>query len=158
MRRSVCEGFIDVTGQSVAHRPVSVCRKQITSDWHVEPKGLIIVASYLGVPRQGRPETCGCSGQVNNLVSPKTDVGRDSSVGIATVMGWTVQGSNSGGGEIFRTRPDRPWGPPSLLYNGYRVFQGVKAAGHGVDHPPHLAPRLGKSRAALLLLLWAFVA
>ena len=26
------------------------------------------------------------------------------------------------GGEIFRTRPDRPWGPPSLLYNGYRVF------------------------------------
>jgi hypothetical protein len=25
-------------------------------------------------------------------------------------------------GEIFRTCPDRPWGPPSLLYNGYRVF------------------------------------
>ena len=22
--------------------------------------------------------------------------------------GWTVRGSNSGGGEIFRTRPDRP--------------------------------------------------
>jgi hypothetical protein len=34
-----------------------------------------------------------------------------------------------GGGEIFRTRPDRPWGPPSLLYNGYRVFPGGKAAG-----------------------------
>ena len=33
------------------------------------------------------------------------------------------------GGEIFRTRPDRPWGPPSLLYNGYRVFPGGKAAG-----------------------------
>jgi len=26
------------------------------------------------------------------------------------------------GGEIFRGCPDRPWGPPSLLYNGYRVF------------------------------------
>jgi len=26
------------------------------------------------------------------------------------------------GGEIFRTLPDRPWGPPNLLYNGYRVF------------------------------------
>jgi len=25
-------------------------------------------------------------------------------------------------GEIFRTCPDRPWGPPNLLYNGYRVF------------------------------------
>ena len=30
--------------------------------------------------------------------------------------------------------PDRPWGPPSLLYNGYRVFPGVKRPGHGVDH------------------------
>ena len=44
-------------------------------------------------------------------------------------MGWTVRGSNLGGGEIFRTRPDRPWGLPSLLYNGYRVFFGGKAAG-----------------------------
>ena len=33
------------------------------------------------------------------------------------------------GGEIFRNRPDRPWGPPSLLCNGYRVFPGRKAAG-----------------------------
>jgi hypothetical protein len=43
--------------------------------------------------------------------------------------GWKVRGSNPGGGEIFRTYPDRPWDPPSLLYNGYRVFPGVKAAG-----------------------------
>jgi hypothetical protein len=41
----------------------------------------------------------------------------------------TVRGSNSGGGEIFCTRPDRPWGPPSLLYNGYRVFPGGNATG-----------------------------
>jgi hypothetical protein len=39
--------------------------------------------------------------------------------------GWMVRGSNPGGGEIFSTRPDRSWGPPSLLYNGYRG----KAAG-----------------------------
>jgi hypothetical protein len=33
--------------------------------------------------------------------------------------------------------PDRPWGPPSLLYNGYQVsFQGVKRPGQGVNHPP----------------------
>ena len=44
--------------------------------------------------------------------------------------------SNPGGGEIFRTRLDRPWGPPSLLYNGYRVFPGVRRPGRGVDHPP----------------------
>jgi hypothetical protein len=28
-----------------------------------------------------------------------------------------------------RNCPDRPWGPPSLLYNGDRVFYGGKAAG-----------------------------
>jgi hypothetical protein len=32
-------------------------------------------------------------------------------------------------GEIFRACPDRPWGPHSLLYNGYRVFPGDNAAG-----------------------------
>jgi len=33
------------------------------------------------------------------------------------------------GGEIFRTRPDRPWGPPNLSYNGYRVIPMGKVAG-----------------------------
>jgi len=42
---------------------------------------------------------------------------------------WTVRGSNPGGGEIFRTCPDWPWGPPSLLHNEYRVFTGSKVAG-----------------------------
>jgi hypothetical protein len=39
----------------------------------------------------------------------------------------TVRRSNPSGGAIFRTCPDRPWGPPSVLYNGYRVFAGGKA-------------------------------
>ena len=55
--------------------------------------------------------------------------GRDSSVGIVTATGWTVRGSNPDGGEIFRTRPERPWGQPNLLYNKYRVIPGGKAAG-----------------------------
>jgi hypothetical protein len=42
---------------------------------------------------------------------------------------WTVRGSNPDGGEIFRTHPHRPWGPPSLLYNGHRVFPKGKTAG-----------------------------
>jgi hypothetical protein len=33
------------------------------------------------------------------------------------------------GGDIFLTRPDRLWGPPSLLYNENRVFAGGKSAG-----------------------------
>ena len=41
------------------------------------------------------------------------------------------------GDEILRAPPDRPWGPPNLLYNGYRLsFQGVRRPGRGVDHPP----------------------
>jgi hypothetical protein len=36
-------------------------------------------------------------------------------------------GSNPGGGDIFCTCPDRPWVPPSLLYNGYRIFPGAEA-------------------------------
>jgi len=40
--------------------------------------------------------------------------------------------------------PSRPTlGPPSLLYNGYRVFPGGKAAG-AWRWPPNLAPRLRK--------------
>jgi hypothetical protein len=46
---------------------------------------------------------------------------------LATV--WMVRRWNPGGGEIFRARPDRPWGPPSLLYIEYQVFPGGKAAG-----------------------------
>ena len=54
--------------------------------------------------------------------------GRDSSVGTATRYWLVGPGIESRWGEIFRTRPDRAWGPPSLLYNGYRVFPGGKAA------------------------------
>ena len=60
------------------------------------------------------------------------------------------------GGEIFRTCPDQPWGPPSLLYNGYRVFPGIKS-GRGVTLTPHplLVPWPRKSRAIPLLHIWA---
>jgi hypothetical protein len=45
---------------------------------------------------------------------------------IATFYGLDVPGIESRWGEIFRTCPDRPWGPPSSLYNGYWVFSGSK--------------------------------
>ena len=42
------------------------------------------------------------------------------------------------GGEIFRVSPNRFWGPPILLQNGYCVyFSGVKAAGAWPWLPPH---------------------
>jgi len=46
-------------------------------------------------------------------------------------------GSNPGRGEIFCTCPDWPWGPPSLLYNGYQVFLGDKERlGRDADPSP----------------------
>jgi hypothetical protein len=56
-------------------------------------------------------------------------VGWDCSVGIATRYGVDGRGSYPSGVEIFCIRRERSWGPPSLLYNGYRVFPGGKAAG-----------------------------
>jgi hypothetical protein len=51
--------------------------------------------------------------------------------------GWKVRGSNPGGSEIFRTCPDRLWGPPSLLYNGHRLFPGGrKRPGRDADPSP----------------------
>ena len=52
-------------------------------------------------------------------------------------MSWTVRGSNPGGGEISRTRPNRSWGPPTLLYNRLRVsFLKLKRSGCGFNHSP----------------------
>ena len=41
-------------------------------------------------------------------------VGRDSSVGIGSRYGMDGPGSNTCGGEIFSTHPDRPWSTPIL--------------------------------------------
>jgi len=56
-------------------------------------------------------------------------MGWDSSVGIVTRYGLDGLGIKSQWGEIFHTHPDWPWGLPSLLYNGFWVFPGEKAAG-----------------------------
>jgi hypothetical protein len=63
---------------------------------------------------------------------------RDSVVGIATHYGLEGPGIESRWGKIFHTYPDRLQGPPSLLYNGYRVFPGGKGS-RGLMltiHPP----------------------
>jgi hypothetical protein len=61
---------------------------------------------------------CSTSTEVYHIIYSSATVKRvgrvDQSVWrLAT--GWTVRGSKPGGGEIFRTRPDRFWGPPSLI-------------------------------------------
>jgi hypothetical protein len=78
-----------------------------------------------------------------------------SSVGIATDYGLDGPGIESRWGEIFRC-PDRPWGPPSLLYNGYRDFPGGKVRlGRAAEHSPLLMPRSTKGKAIPLSTLEA---
>ena len=56
--------------------------------------------------------------------------GRDSSGGIATLYGLDGPGIESRWGGRDFPHPSRPaLGPPSLLYNVYRVFPGDKVAG-----------------------------
>ena len=62
--------------------------------------------------------------------------GPGSVVGIPIGYWLDGPGIEYGEGEIFRTCPDRPCGPPNLLYNGYRVFYGVKS-GRGLTLTPH---------------------
>ena len=62
--------------------------------------------------------------------------GPGDSVGRATDYGLDGPGWNPGEDEIF-SRLDLPWGPPSLLYNGYQVFSGGKERpGRVADHSP----------------------
>jgi hypothetical protein len=77
--------------------------------------------------------------------------GPGSVVGIATAYGLDGPGSNPGGDEIFHTCPDRPRGPPILLYNGYRVFSGGKVRpGRDADPSPHSSAEV-KDRVELYL-------
>jgi hypothetical protein len=72
-------------------------------------------------------------------------------VSLATHYVLDGSGIESRCGKIFRTRSDRLWGPPSLLYNEYRVSSpGVKAAGRGVNHPLKLSVEV-KERVELYL-------
>jgi hypothetical protein len=50
-------------------------------------------------------------------------------------VGWS--GDQIPLGARFSGRPDWPWGPHSLLFNGYRVFLGGKERpGRAADHSP----------------------
>ena len=83
--------------------------------------------------------------------------GPGSSVGIATDYGLDGPGSSPGGGTRFSARPYRPWGPPSLLYDGYPVFPAGVKCGRGVLLTTHplLVRWSWKSRVIPLPTLWA---
>ena len=65
-------------------------------------------------------------------------MGRDSSVGIATCYRPEI---DSGWGEIF---PHLEAHPAFCAMGTGSLSQGSKWPDRGVDHPPHIAPRLKK--------------
>ena len=92
----------------------------------------LLTTTIVAPPSNASKWQMGFNSAFKGLISHSTSyiVGRDSSVGIATRYGLDGPGDRIPvGARFFRPRPDRPWGPPSLLYNGYRVFYGSKAAG-----------------------------
>jgi len=134
-----------VTSSATTER-ILVCRKSFT--W-VQTASRALVTSAEGAASQGLSALCDSDLSLSRpslsrfrpLASEFTSrrnwspfpvirlpiMGCDRVVGIVTAL--TVRGSNPGGGEIFRTRPDRPCGPPSVLCNGYQVFSDGKATG-----------------------------
>jgi hypothetical protein len=59
--------------------------------------------------------------------------------------GWTVRGSNPGGGARFCAPVQiYPRAHPASCTMGTGFFLGAKRPGRGHDHPPHLALRLKK--------------
>jgi len=78
--------------------------------------------------------------------------GPGSSVGIATGYGLDGPGIEFRWGRDFQhLSPDRPWGLPSLLYNGQRVFLGgKKLPGRDADPSPSSSV-VGHERVELYL-------
>jgi hypothetical protein len=73
------------------------------------------------------------------------------------VVGGVAPGGGGGGG-FFRAHANWPWGPPSLLYNGYLFsFPALKRPGRNVDHPP-ISSAEAKENVELLLPFWGFMA
>ena len=83
-------------------------------------------------------------------------VGRNSSVGIVTCYRLALPGMPVGA--MFYS--PALTGPGTHLVSctvSTCAFPGVKRPERGVDHPSHLAPRLKRSRAILLLPHWVFI-
>jgi len=97
------------------------------------------------IPASGRPQTHAldraATGDIHGNYILEIHGGQGSSGGTVTRYELSRLGTENwgrGGAEIFSSRPDRPCGSPSLLYNGYRVFLGGKAAG-ALRSPPQLS-------------------
>jgi len=70
-----------------------------------------------------------CTPGLDYCFVPFFSVSRGDLLGIANLYWLDGSEIETRWGLGFPHRPDRPWGPPSLLYNGYRAFPGGKLPG-----------------------------
>jgi len=121
-------------------RPVSVLRTQVSSTLYPLGKRMGGSQSRLDVVersvyscRESNPALAGRGRSLYWAVILyrfiTEGVERDGTVSVATGYGLDGPGIQSRWGEVFCPHPDRPWGPPSLLCNGYQLFTEDKAAG-----------------------------
>jgi hypothetical protein len=124
-----------------------------------------LVSTYKIFKTLSQPQDCSVKTQntyrINDVI--KRLRSRDSVVGIATGYGLDDRGIGVPvpvGSRIFSSprRPDRLWGPPNLLSNGYRegAFPGGKAAG-AWSWPLQLVLRSRKYGSIHLLPPYAFM-
>jgi hypothetical protein len=150
-------------------------RRNTPEDWNIQPHGCENL-KFLGILIcQDRVQPVLYLGVMNDVLwndARRRDqnykcYGNVSGPGYRSWYSDSLRAGRSGGrilvgGEIFRTRPDRPWSLPSLLYNGYWVFPGVKSVG-ACRWPP--TPSNGEVKERLELYLnstsgpsWPFIA
>jgi hypothetical protein len=93
------------------------------------PRSFLVINVY----NQGKTS---CSPCIYFILLCSLNVGRVApSVSDWLWAGWP--GDRIPVGARFLARPNRPWGPPSLLYNWYRVFpRGKEWPGRDADHSP----------------------
>ena len=110
------------------------------------PSHMIIVGTRVLISYEGQPPTCyGCNeqGHLNQDFQAWWLAEQGTSFNFTSVLylyrlttGWTAR-DRIPVGTRFSAHLDRPWGPPSHLENGYRVFPGGKVRpGRAADHSP----------------------
>ena len=92
---------------------------------------------------------------LNFVIKIRTDKGElscNNSVGIATRYGLDGLGIEARRRKDF-PYPYRPWGPPTLLYSGYRVSLSER----GVNHPSQSSAEVKEIVELYLCPSWAFM-
>jgi hypothetical protein len=131
LHESLRLSITETVGEFVAQTETELCRCDIARFHHLE---LVHMPFRVGITVH-KPTVLICTFQIIKYVGPLSSRSRDSVLVIATGYGLDDRQARVRilvGSRIFSSpsRPDRFWGPPNLLSNGWRgLFPGGKAAG-----------------------------